>query len=94
MVPINVVSATEDYSIRFRQYHLEDMGRVRVRKYCDIEDREIAQAEIGKGYHLTTEQVIPISDEELREIPLPTAKAIEIEAFVPLESIDPIRICA
>ncbi|MCZ4610889.1 Ku protein [Streptomyces sp. Lzd4kr] len=33
-----------------------------------------------------------MSDEELREIPLPTAKAIEIEAFVPLESIDPIRI--
>jgi DNA end-binding protein Ku len=36
--------------------------------------------------------VIPISDEELRDLPLPTAKAIEIEAFVPLESIDPIRI--
>ncbi|MFF0733312.1 Ku protein [Streptomyces chartreusis] len=91
-VPINVVSATEDHSIRFHQYHLEDMGRVRVRKYCDIEDREVTNAEIGKGYQLTKEQVIPISDEELREIPLPTAKAIEIEAFVPLESIDPIRI--
>ncbi|MFD0435571.1 non-homologous end joining protein Ku [Streptomyces chartreusis] len=91
-VPINVVSATEDHSIRFHQYHLEDMGRARVRKYCDIEDREVTNAEIGKGYQLTKEQVIPISDEELREIPLPTAKAIEIEAFVPLESIDPIRI--
>lgn len=91
-VPINVVSATEDHSIRFHQYHLEDMGRVRVRKYCEVEDREVANAEIGKGYQLTKEQVIPISDEELREIPLPTAKAIEIEAFVPLESIDPIRI--
>ncbi|MGW4759336.1 non-homologous end joining protein Ku [Streptomyces chartreusis] len=91
-VPINVVSATEDHSIRFHQYHLEDMGRVRVRKYCDIEDREVTNAEIGKGYQLTKEQVIPISDEELRDLPLPTAKAIEIEAFVPLESIDPIRI--
>ncbi|MFD8047680.1 Ku protein [Streptomyces chartreusis] len=91
-VPISVVSATEDHSIRFHQYHLEDMGRVRVRKYCEVEDREVANAEIGKGYQLTKEQVIPISDEELRELPLPTAKAIEIEAFVPLESIDPIRI--
>ncbi|MEU1259358.1 Ku protein [Streptomyces chartreusis] len=91
-VPINVVSATEDHSIRFHQYHLKDMGRVRVRKYCEAEDREVAQAEIGKGYQLTREQVIPISDEELRDLPLPTAKAIEIEAFVPLESIDPIRI--
>ncbi|MFJ2008541.1 Ku protein [Streptomyces chartreusis] len=91
-MPINVVGATEDHSIRFHQYHLEDMGRVRVRKYCEVEDREVANAEIGKGYQLTKEQVIPISDEELRDIPLPTAKAIEIEAFVPLESIDPIRI--
>ncbi|MFE0470448.1 Ku protein [Streptomyces sp. NPDC058947] len=91
-VPINVVSATEDHSFRFHQYHLEDMGRVRVRKYCEVEDREVTSDEIGKGYQLTKEQVIPISDDELRDLPLPTAKAIEIEAFVPLESVDPIRI--
>ncbi len=35
---------------------------------------------------------MPISDAELRDLPLPTAKAIEIKAFVPLESIDPISI--
>ncbi|MEW2463162.1 Ku protein [Microbacterium sp. NPDC047426] len=91
-VPIQVQSATEDHSVRFHQYHLEDMGRVRVRKYCEVEDREVRNDEIGKGYQLTKEQVIPISDEELRDLPLPTAKAIEIAAFVPLESVDPIRI--
>ncbi|CAL9666114.1 Non-homologous end joining protein Ku [Streptomyces sp. enrichment culture] len=91
-VPINVQSATEDHSVRFHQYHLEDMGRVRVRKFCEVEDREVTSGEIGKGYQLTKEQVIPISDEELRDLPLPTAKAIEIAAFVPLESVDPIRI--
>jgi DNA end-binding protein Ku len=91
-VPIHVQSATEDHSIRFHQYHLEDMGRVRTRKVCEIEDREVSNAEIGKGYELTKTQVIPISDEELRDLPLPTAKAIEIEAFIPLESVDPIRI--
>ncbi|MFF7771777.1 Ku protein [Streptomyces massasporeus] len=91
-VPINVQSATEDHSIRFHQYHLEDMGRVRVRKFCEVEDREVRTDEIGKGYQLTKEQVIPISEDELRDLPLPTAKAIEIEAFVPLESVDPIRI--
>ncbi|MFG3206456.1 Ku protein [Streptomyces sp. NPDC048192] len=91
-VPINVVSATEDHSIRFHQYHLQDMGRVRYRKVCELEDREVDQSEIGKGYELTKTQVIPITDEDLSGLPLPTAKAIEIDAFVPLESIDPIRI--
>jgi DNA end-binding protein Ku len=91
-VPIHVVSATEDHSVRFHQYHLEDMARVRVRKYCEIEDREVTQDEIGKGYEVSKDQVIPVLDEELREMPLPTAKAIEIQAFVPADSIDPIRI--
>ncbi|MFE8948156.1 Ku protein [Streptomyces sp. NPDC007856] len=91
-VPCSVVSATEDHSIRFHQYHLEDMGRVRYRKICELEDREVDQSEIGKGYELTKTQVIPITDEELSNLPLPTAKAIEIDAFVPLASIDPLKI--
>jgi DNA end-binding protein Ku len=91
-VPVNVVSATEDHSISFHQYHLEDMGRVRYRKICELEDREVSQSEIGKGYEYAKGQVVAISDEDLSNLPLPTAKAIEIEAFVPLESIDPIRI--
>ncbi|MEU6010708.1 Ku protein [Streptomyces sp. NPDC047453] len=91
-VPIRVVSATEDHSVRFHQYHLEDMGRVRVRKICEIDDREVQQSEIGKGYELSKTQVIPVTDEELRALPLPTVRAIEIDAFVPLESVDPIRI--
>lgn len=91
-IPIRVTAATEDHSIRFHQYHLADMGRVRVRKYCDVEDREVTQDEIGKGYELSKDEIIPISDDELAAMPLPTAKAIEIAAFVPLDSIDPIRI--
>jgi DNA end-binding protein Ku len=91
-VPIHVVSAREDHGIHFHQVHLEDMGRVRNRKICEIEDREVPNAEIGKGYQLGTDTIIPVLDEELREMPLPTAKAIELVAFMPAESIDPIRV--
>jgi DNA end-binding protein Ku len=91
-VPINVVSATEDHSIHFHQFHLPDQGRVRYRKVCELEDREVSQDEIGKGYEVSKNQVVPITDEDLSNLPLPTAKAIEIDAFVPLGSVDPIRI--
>ncbi|MGX1913640.1 non-homologous end joining protein Ku [Streptomyces phaeochromogenes] len=91
-VPIHVVSATEDHSIRFHQYHLEDMGRVRVRKICELEDREVTQGEIGKGYELSKDTLIAVTDEELREMPLPTAKAIEIAAFIPAATIDPLQV--
>ncbi|MFD1661532.1 Ku protein [Streptomyces caeni] len=91
-IPVNVVAATEDHSVRFHQYHLQDMGRVRVRKFCESEDREVSQDEIGKGYEIAKGQVVTVLDEELRGLPLPTARAIEIAAFAPVESIDPIRI--
>jgi DNA end-binding protein Ku len=91
-VPIHVASATEKHSIQFHQFHLEDMGRVCTRKVCELEDREVSQGEIGKRYELSKDNVVPISDAELCDLPLSTAKAIEIQAFGPLESIDPIRI--
>lgn len=91
-VPIHVVGATEDHSIRFHRVHLEDMARVRTRKVCELEDREVSTDEIGKGYEVARDVIVPISDQELRDLPLPTAKAIEIVAFMPWESIDPIRI--
>ncbi|MFJ7201863.1 MULTISPECIES: Ku protein [unclassified Streptomyces] len=91
-IPIKVVSATEDHSIRFHQVHLEDMGRVRTRKICSIDDEVVPQEEIGKGYELTKDELVAVTDEELDEMPLPTAKAIEIVAFVDADSIDPIRI--
>ncbi|MBT2895840.1 Ku protein [Streptomyces sp. McG3] len=91
-IPVKVVSATQDHSIHFRQVHLEDLGRVRTRKVCELDGEVLSQDEIGKGYELSKEQTVPITDEELDRIPLPTAKAIEIVAFVDAGSVDPIRI--
>ncbi|WP_371799432.1 Ku protein [Streptomyces sp. NBC_01707] len=91
-IPIRVISATEDHSIHFHQVHLEDMGRVRTRKVCEINGEAVPQEDIGKGYELTKEQTIPVTDDELDQMPLPTAKAIEIAAFVDADTIDPVRI--
>ncbi|MEV0937663.1 Ku protein [Streptomyces phaeochromogenes] len=85
-IPIRVMAATENHSITFHQYHLEDMARVRTRKVCEIEDREVGTEEIGKAYEVDKDQVIPISDDELAAMPLPTARAIEIVAFIPYEA--------
>ncbi|MGW3692220.1 non-homologous end joining protein Ku, partial [Streptomyces sp. NPDC005125] len=91
-IPIRVSSATENRSISFHQYHLEDMGRIRSRKICELDGEALGQEDIGKGYELTKDQTVPVTDEELDQMPLPTAKAIEIVTFVDRESIDPVRI--
>lgn len=91
-IPVKVVSATEDHGIHFRQVHLEDLGRVRTRKVCEVDGEEVPQEEIAKGYEVAKDHTVPVTDEELGRMPLPTAKAIEIVAFVDADTIDPIRI--
>ncbi|MEU1535914.1 Ku protein [Streptomyces fagopyri] len=91
-IPVKLVSATEDRSVHFHQVHTEDGGRVRVRKFCEVEDREVSGGEIGKGFEVSKDTLIAVTDAELESMPLPTAKAIEIVAFVPAASIDPVRL--
>ncbi|ATW52220.1 non-homologous end joining protein Ku [Streptomyces peucetius] len=91
-IPIKVINATESHDISFRQIHLEDGGRIRYRKICELDGRQLSDNEIVKGYEVAKDTLVAVTDEDLADMPLPTAKAIEIVAFVPAESIDPVRI--
>ncbi|WP_046776151.1 Ku protein [Streptomyces yangpuensis] len=93
-IPIKLVNATESHSISFRQIHLADGGRVRYRKVCELDGEEVSAAEIGKGYEEADGSVIPITEEDLAQLPLATAKTIEIMSFVPAEEIDPLQMDA
>ncbi|WP_334664199.1 Ku protein [Streptomyces cyaneofuscatus] len=91
-IPVKIVSATEDHDVHFHRVHLADMGRVRTRKVCELDGEVVSQDEIGKGYEIAKDETITVTDEELEQMPLPTAKAIEIAAFVDADTIDPVRI--
>ncbi|MFJ6636345.1 Ku protein [Streptomyces sp. NPDC091376] len=90
-IPIKLVNATESRSVSFRQIHTADGGRIRYRKVCELDDQEVAQAEIGKAYEDADGTMIPITDEDLAALPLPTAKTIDIVAFIPATDIDPLQ---
>ncbi|WP_328887087.1 non-homologous end joining protein Ku [Streptomyces sp. NBC_00316] len=93
-IPIKLVNATESHSISFRQIHLADGGRIRYRKVCELDEEEVTAADIGKAYEGADGTMIPITDEDLASLPLPTAKTIEIVAFVPASEIDPLQMDA
>ncbi|MFB6821513.1 Ku protein [Streptomyces virginiae] len=93
-IPIKLVNATESHSISFRQIHVNDGGRVRYRKVCELDGEEVPSAEIGKGYEEADGSIVPITDEDLAQLPLATAKTIEIMSFVPAEEIDPLQMDA
>lgn len=93
-IPIKLVNATENHSISFRQIHLADGGRIRYRKVCELDEQEVTTAEIGKAYEDADGTMIPITDDDLASLPLPTARTIEIVAFVPADEIDPLQMDA
>lgn len=90
-IPIKMYPATEDHAVSFRQVHTKDGGRIRYRKVCELEEKQIDAAEIGKAYEDADGTLIPITDEDLAHLPLPTTRALEIQAFVSAADIDPLQ---
>ncbi|MFI7180138.1 non-homologous end joining protein Ku [Streptomyces spororaveus] len=90
-VMCKVWPATESHDVAFRQIHLADGGRVRVRKVCELDGQEVSAAEIGRGYETAT-AVIPVTDQDLDAMPVATARTIELAGFPPAASIDPVQV--
>ncbi len=51
-IPVKVVSATEDHDVHFHRVHPADMGRVRTRKVCELDDQVVSQDEIDQAPQL------------------------------------------
>ncbi|WP_069170733.1 non-homologous end joining protein Ku [Streptomyces griseus] len=91
-IPVKLMNATENHSISFRQIHLADGGRIRYRKVCELDEKQVPASETVKAYEEPDGTVVPVTDEDLSSLPLPTAKTIEIEGFVPASAIDPLQL--
>jgi DNA end-binding protein Ku len=89
-IPVKLYGATEEKGLRFNQLHAKDGGRIRYKRVCAIDGEEVDYSEIVKGYEYEKDHYVTLSDEELDSLPVPAAKAIEIERFVEADQIDPI----
>ena len=89
-IPVKVYSATEEKDISFRQVHEADGGRIRYKRVCEIDGEEVPYSDIGKGYELPDGRMVILNNEDFAKLPLPTAKAIEVLEFVPMEQVDPL----
>ncbi|MDD1059395.1 Ku protein [Streptomyces cocklensis] len=88
-IPVQVQPATHSHKVGFRQIHLDDGGRVRNRRICELEDdpHPLGMDEIGRAWEAPDGTLVPLSDQELDDLPLPTAKTVEISGFVELSEI-------
>jgi DNA end-binding protein Ku len=88
-IAVTAEAATSSHKIGFRQVHREDMGRVKYRKTCELDDQVLEADEIGRAFEAPGGQLVEISDDELDEMPLPTLKTIEVSGFVELAAVPP-----
>ena len=89
-IPVKVYSATQEKDISFRQVHTEDSGRIRYKRVCEVCGKEVPYSDIGKGYELPDGQIVVLTGEDLADLPLPSAKSIEVLEFVPADDVDPL----
>ncbi|MGW8555346.1 non-homologous end joining protein Ku [Streptomyces tubercidicus] len=92
-IPVAAYNATDtSASVSFVRIHTADGGRVRNQPVCSLEGVEITPDEIGRGYKPGDgDTVVPLTDEDLDALPLPTAKTLTILAFVAGGDIDPLQ---
>ena len=91
-IPIQVFSATqkEEYT-SFNQ--LCDKGhKIKYKKWCPVEEREVPLSEIKKGYEITSNDYVVLEKEEIENIKLKTTNTVEVKEFIESEEFDPIFI--
>ncbi|MER6982061.1 Ku protein [Streptomyces carpinensis] len=89
-VPIRLYAATVEHPVRLHEIHVADGSRIEHRPFCKGENREIPYEEVGRGLALADGRVVPLTEEDLAHLPLPTRRTIDVLGFVPFEDIDPI----
>ncbi|MQB00888.1 MAG: Ku protein [Actinobacteria bacterium] len=89
-IPVRLYGAVKEKSMKFHLLHEEDKGRIKYERKCTKCGKEVSWDDIIKGYEFSKDHYVTFTDEEMDSIDVDSVKAIDVEAFVPLEQIDPI----
>ena len=86
-IPVALYSATVDHSIDFDWLDKRSMDPVGYKRVNKKTGKEIAREQIVKGVEYEDGQYVVLSDKEIADAYPKTTQTIEIETFVPADSI-------
>ena len=89
-IPITMNPIVHDNDITFNQLHKKCLNRIKYVKYCPHCKKEVKQTEIIKGYKISDDNYITLTNEELKNLQIESEGNIEIIGFVSGNEIDPI----
>jgi DNA end-binding protein Ku len=89
-VPVKLYTATSPKTVRFNQLSSKTGARIRQKRVDPTTDEEVPYEEIVKGYEITPDRYVMITNEELEALDPKATRTVDIEEFVDLSDIDPI----
>jgi DNA end-binding protein Ku len=89
-IPVRLFSATEEKDVTFHQVRRSDGSRIKYKRVAAADGEEVAYGDIAKGYELPSGETVVLTDDDFKDLPLTTSRAIDVLQFVPLEQVDPI----
>ena len=90
-VPVKLFSATQSSAgISFNMVHAGCGSRLKQQYVCAKDGVVVERADMAKGYEFAKDQYVLFSNDELKQLEEKGNRAIEIVAFIPIASIDPI----
>lgn len=89
-IPIQVFSAEQKEEYTSFSQLCQKGHKIKYKKWCPVEEREVPWSEIKKGYEITKDNYVVIEKEEIVNIKLKTTNTIEIKEFINSEEFDPL----
>ncbi|MEG9194800.1 MAG: Ku protein [Candidatus Methanoglobus sp.] len=80
-IPVKAYNTAVPKEVKFTLLHSKDGGRIRYRKFCEKCGEEVKDEEITRGYEISKNEYVILTDEDLEKIPLKSTKSIDIKQF-------------
>ena len=89
-IPVKVINAVTPKNIRFHLLHAKDKSRIRQKRVCIEEGKEVPNDQLVRGFEVSRDHYVVLTDEELEALDPETTRTIDILDFVELPEIDPV----
>jgi DNA end-binding protein Ku len=89
-IPIKLYTAASSESLSFNLIHAKCGSRIRQQQICPTCNVVLTRSDLVRGYELTKDRYVHLTDDELDALEQEASQLIEIVEFVPLQEVDPV----
>jgi len=89
-VPVKLYTGTQSKNLSFNLLHAKDQSRLKQQYICVTCGEVVERDNMVRGYEYAKDQYAVLTADEIKALEQTSDQSIEIEEFVPIDSVDPI----